>query len=664
MYENVVVHAQGFSEYLSSNTAVIHDVLRKYESKEVVDDEIRRSIETLQNLSLIERYFVTHTEKTAVFLPLNLPLYSLVLFAVLPAYQSEYVVVRPPQLMQGLFGKLLGKLPIKEYFPNISVFDGMRESFLSAHCKDASVVIFTGSYKNFLRIRKACTKDILVLYNGVGHNPIVVTPSADIALAVKKTLQVKLFNNGQDCAGPDMILVHGAIADRYLEALCSEIAKVRCDIDYEDKDTLVGPLFETASLLNATRLVSEMRKKGAQIIHGGQFDLNHNVVYPCVVKMHLRQMQNYDELYSPIFAVAEYKYDQELALYFEDAGGRYQAEEMYISLFGESNYVATVRGSIILKNCVVHDVERGTQEYGGYGYGASSVSYRGFTMPKPILIPREIHTFLSPQGREMLSASRGKPHYSEYDLVADNFREVTQRIFANQLAFACIFGSFARKQDKRSSDIDTLVCVHEKDIESVRQYLTWLFDIHEKLGRIPDFKYPAEVVTLAELQNAFFQLPTLNLTVNPNEASKYDFMVWCHALAQPLIGVVHPENIPDAWQNLFSAHSQRILRTFLKDMERVIISGSKIEALPRELQEAPTSEPGLSQYIENLSQRGLLAILKAIPFKENPAHTKTVLELVSGREFIGRSYFSFSDTSHLYHPCFRFGVVANLPVKT
>jgi predicted nucleotidyltransferase len=246
----------------------------------------------------------------------------------------------------------------------------------------------------------------------------------------------------------------------------------------------------------------------------------------------------------------------------------------------------------------------------------------------------------------------------EQHIVATQFQEVAQHIFGDQLVFAYIFGSFAIEKDRRYSDVDTLVCVHNKQDDHVRQYLDWLFSMHEMFGRIPDFKYPTEIVPFADLQAATNRLATIELSVTQNETDKYDAMVWCHSLSQPWAGTVNPDNIPQRWKELFPAHSSRLLRSFLGNLEQAIATGADISQLHPEVHEIPRKEPELSHYIENLSNRGLVSALKMIPFEETPIHTDIVLKLVAQREFMGKSLFARDTSEHLYHPYFRFGVVA------
>ncbi len=70
---------------------------------------------------------------------------------------------------------------------------------------------------------------------------------------------------------------------------------------------------------------------------------------------------------------------------------------MYVSLFGNLKYSEKINHSIILKNKIVNDVERGNSPYGGYGSKASLVSYNGKTESRPILISREISRLIKNQ---------------------------------------------------------------------------------------------------------------------------------------------------------------------------------------------------------------------------------------------------------------------------
>jgi hypothetical protein len=97
----------------------------------------------------------------------------------------------------------------------------------------------------------------------------------------------------------------------------------------------------------------------------------------------------------------KYSDDDELKNYFENK--KYLLNAMYVTLYGESDYVMSLR-DIVVEGRKIHDkysvlqnthlhahgVERGTQPYGGRGYGASSVSFNGKLIGKATLPQRDM----------------------------------------------------------------------------------------------------------------------------------------------------------------------------------------------------------------------------------------------------------------------------------
>ena len=654
-------HAQIFAAHLVAKSNLIHKILREYESFEVVNDEIKKSVDALTNLSEVSTYYGDEklTHQISVFLPLNLPLYSFILFAIMPSYQTNKLVVRPPDRMSDIFADLSQKLGFLEYYPNIEIFAGSRKDFVEDYCKKSSVVLFTGKYKNFLTISKQCNQNTLILFNGSGHNPIVLTPSANIDLAIEKTAYTKLFNNGQDCAGPDCILIHDSIADEFISKLQLTLDNVRLDTSYANDSTTVGPLFEKSLLTDVIKFIFDCQSRGAKITYGGMVDFRYNLIQPCILEVQLSQMKNFSELYSPLFFIARYANDYELNSYFNDLDGSYRCRQMYVSLFGESAVVENSYGSIVLKNRTIHDIERGTEEYGGYGPEASSISYRGLTIHKPLLVPREISNFLFHDWS--VEIFNDLPKYSPEQkrlALSAQFQKIVQQIFGEELVFAYIFGSFASGKDTSFSDIDTLICVRNRKSQHVKEYLQWLFFIHELFGRIPDIKYPSEILTFEEINHASNVIQTLSLKAIKNGVEKYDAMVWFHSLSQPHIGTVFPENIPGDWQTYFPLHESRLLSSFLKDIDEISKQSESFFQPHPQIDEMPRDKAALSTYLSNLNKRGLINVLKMIPFEEVPQHTDIVLELVMDRPFMGRSIFDTTSQKQLYDSCFRFGVVA------
>ncbi len=638
-------HAKEVAGFVVKNKELIIQVLLECESRLVAEDEIERVIDLLNSLEENDEFF---TEKKVVkissFLPLNLPLYSLFLFAAIPSYQSESISVRAPLLLRSILSSLKTVLCLTEFYPNINVKNCDRDIFVEEECKNADVVIFTGKYNNFLRVKERCAKDTLFIYNGVGHNPVVVSQNADVALAAQKVAFLKTFNNGQDCAGADMILVHKDVINIFVKNLQDNLGKTSIGSDYQ-KGAVIGPMMEGSSLFSMCEHLNSAQSKGGVIAYGGSVNFRTRVAEPTICRYHIKDFRNYKELYCPVILIAEYDSDDDLRDYFKDRENRYIQEQMYATLFGSSDYVEKeASGTIILRNLIIHDVERGNEEYGGYSAGASLVCKSGITISKPLLIPREIYNYCLSDMAKYFEPLTTKQSSSERirDIVAKEFTECVKNIFGSNLEFGYIFGSFAVGRNKNYSDVDTFICVNEKVPEQISNYIQWIFQISELFGKIPDFTYPAEIVHISNLRVSLDTLPTLTLSDSHNESQIYDAMVWAHSLSNSKIAIINEENIPKEWLDLFPRESVRLLESFLT--KRALKQCLKKEERDR--------------FIKNLlTGRNLVSFLKEIPFTEEYKYTDQVWSHVQKRHFFGRRHAITKGKDLLRDKAFRFGPV-------
>lgn len=394
-FDEIRKDAEDLAEHILKNRKALHYILRKLENYDVVEDEINKSADVLKNIADLKRYFKGRVNLISTFLPLNIPLYSFVLFAVIPSYQAKSLVVRVPAAISALFSEIYKVLSAKHnILKNISLYEGKRKDFIDEYCKKSDVIIFTGKYQNFSDIRYICKKETLMIFNGSGHNPVIVTESANLKQAVEKIIKAKLYNNGQDCIAPNIIFIHSKIAKKFIDLLNEELEKLKVDINYSDDNTKIGPLMDRESLVSFYEMVSNFLYKGAKIIYGGKIDFRYNLAYPCVFLSSINNFLNYEELYSPIFVIDEYDEDEDLKIYFEAKDGNYHSKQMYVSVFGHSKYLENLKESTILIDKSVLDIEEGNKEFGGYSLECSAVCYMGKSVAKPILIPREIFDYL------------------------------------------------------------------------------------------------------------------------------------------------------------------------------------------------------------------------------------------------------------------------------
>lgn len=524
-----------FSKVLQNRKDQIAKVLADYQSYNVVDDEVTRTAECLTSIDDIKQYMLSDSvSQTSVFFPLNLPVYSLVLFGIVPSFLSDKVIIRPPQKMMAVFDQLLPLLDLDRLFPNIEICFQGREDFVNKYASKADVVIFTGRDENAVRVLKQCKKHCLFLFNGWGANPVVVAPDANIALAAAKTAEVKVFNSGQDCAGPDTVLVHKNVATDFVQQLTRKLAQIKVG-DYLDRTVEVGKIAEYEQLSKVSSFLVNNHKN---IVFGGKIDFAKALVEPTVIVSPLKTNKNYQELFAPVCFVNVYDSDSELDSYF--SAPQYRQNAMYASLFGSSQYVSSaLDNTIVLKESTILDIESGNSAYGGYSMGASFVSSSGVKEARPILIPKEIAMFKKQQFSLSLQPI---PKKSRATLIA-NFQTVVPTIFNENLGAGFIFGGIAKGYAKLGCDIDTMVMLHQHNSAQEVKYIRYLRHLHDEHDCVVDEEYPAEIVDLPQLDDAIRRMPDVTLKLSGNSADTFDRVVWGEVLAGRKSGIVGDQEL-------------------------------------------------------------------------------------------------------------------------
>ncbi len=415
-FADIDKHANDLVDHMESHYEELAHILLEYESYEVVMDEINRTFDLLRHLKENEAYFKLRVGSVTSFLPRNQPLYALSCFVLVPSLMASEVHFRIPQSMTHFFPKLLALLEVNKRFPNVKISIKQRVEFLiersalivNPATKETlpvtDVVIFTGTSTHADQLRNVFDQRTLFITNGSGHNPIVVSKDADIDKAVDASLKLKLYNQGQDCASPNSILVHADIFTDFMRILRDEIRTVRVGDD-RDRKCRVGPISNPKDLVRIQDILIENRE-WLDPTTPGVIRAYDAILEPTIITKPLRVGANFDELFAPALIIQKYDDDSDLSLYFEDA--RYALNAMYITVYGTSKYVNSFIGKKVggrvlhektsfLQNEHLHmfGKERGTQPYGGNGYGASSISINGIITPKATLPQRDIFEWVA-----------------------------------------------------------------------------------------------------------------------------------------------------------------------------------------------------------------------------------------------------------------------------
>lgn len=545
------------AEVLTRKSESIRRILAEYQTDNVTDYEIERSLRTLREMNVNTVSLNERIDAIAVMLPSNLPLYSLFIFVIIPSLLSQRVYVRPNSILQqyDTISRLAIELELNTLLPGIQIVNQNRDGFLN-YIKTADLVIYTGRPANAEKFLQDMKEDAILVVNGAGHNPLVVTDSANVDDAVEGALLVKGFNGGQDCAGPDAILVHESIAAEFISKFQERFSRLKTGA-FSDPATVIGPIHRLTEL---QRLAEVMHVNREDIVTGGAICFRQGIVFPTTVIRAIERRPNYKEIYGPITFIHPYKTDEDLALYFDDPDGQYQANRMYVSVYGDSVYLnarddASMPGrpgnaGIVLRNKNIHEVEIGYNPYGGYSLGASAIvrkraSKRVERVAMPILVTDIIRSYLI-NGEPLPSfthtnAPRLKFFPSttktgtEIESIVNEFKALAVRAFGNNLLFGFIFGSAAKGVLKThgpdSDDLDTFICIRESSPSALQSYLDQLAQLHAKYRLKVDAIFPAEVMTLETLQDVVSGLEHVNVSVDKLvTGQEFDHIFWMHAL--------------------------------------------------------------------------------------------------------------------------------------
>jgi acyl-CoA reductase-like NAD-dependent aldehyde dehydrogenase len=382
---------------ISSSKEELILVLSQYETRETVEDEIQRSLDTLAGLrkefSPVKSPLESLTIST--FFPLNLPLYSLVLFGIAPSAFSHRVYIRPPEVMQKILLQLWPILEMDHLFENISLKSTPRHIFVQLYASESDVIIFTGKYTNALDIHEKCPGSVL-LYNGSGVNPFLLFDNANVNQAVHKAIEMRCFNSGQDCAGPDIFLVPSNIADSFTNQLVVSLKEIKVGAT-TNPSSRIGPTMKKTYI---DELQGWLSKESDNVVLKGEIDTKNHFVHPIVVRKNIEQhVGDFHEFFAPLFYILEYSSDEELLKLI--GSHDFRKRGMYVSVFGSNPTVEKKLDTVkILRNEIVNDIEYGNDEYGGYGEESNFILKDGLKTIKPILVSRDIYLSLAPHSYE------------------------------------------------------------------------------------------------------------------------------------------------------------------------------------------------------------------------------------------------------------------------
>jgi aldehyde dehydrogenase (NAD+) len=228
------------------------------------------------------------------------------------------------------------------------------------------LVSATGSTRMGRMVAERCAKRLArtILELG-GNNAMIVTPSADMELAVRAIVFAAVGTAGQRCTSLRRLFIHESVYDTLVARLKHVYASLPIGNPLE-KGMLVGPLIDCAAFNAMQEALNQARDEGG-LVHGGerlQIAGCEGGCYaqPALVEMHAQTAVMRQETFAPILYLLRYR-SLEQAVAWHNAVPQGLSSSIFTADLREAEYFLSAQGS----DCGIANVNIGPSgaEIGG-----------------------------------------------------------------------------------------------------------------------------------------------------------------------------------------------------------------------------------------------------------------------------------------------------------
>lgn len=200
-----------------------------------------------------------------------------------------------------------------------------------------------------------------------GNNAVILTPHADLNLAIPSVVFGAVGTAGQRCTTTRRLIIHESIFDPVRAALEQAYQSIKIGTPL-DPGNHMGPLIDQQAVKDYRRALGELKSQGGEIISGGRVLTGSGYesgcyVEPaiCIAKNHYPIVQ--EETFAPILYLIRYKGDVTDAVALQNDVKQGLSSAIFTNNLQESETFLSLNGS----DCGIANVNIGTSgaEIGG-----------------------------------------------------------------------------------------------------------------------------------------------------------------------------------------------------------------------------------------------------------------------------------------------------------
>jgi glyceraldehyde-3-phosphate dehydrogenase (NADP+) len=248
-----------------------------------------------------------------------------------------------------------------------------------------NMLTFTGSPEVGWKMKTEAGKKKVTLELG-GNAGVIITPSADLDLAVAKCISGAFSYSGQICIHTQRIYVHESAYESFLDKFCEAASKLKTG-DALDPETEITAMIDEENALRVESWIQEAVSQGAKIACGGK--RHDSVIEPTVITNTTSNMKVCGmEIFGPVVSVESYRDFKQAVAFINQSEYGLQAGVFTDSL-SEMNFAFEHidAGGVMINEVPTFRVDHAP--YGGVknsGFGREGVKYAILEMMEPKIL--------------------------------------------------------------------------------------------------------------------------------------------------------------------------------------------------------------------------------------------------------------------------------------
>lgn len=200
-----------------------------------------------------------------------------------------------------------------------------------------------------------------------GNNAIIITPEADLKIAIPAVVFGAVGTAGQRCTSTRRLIIHESMYDKVRDALVKAYKSLKIGSPL-DVNNHVGPLIDKNAVKDFTTALERVKKEGGKIIFGGEvlsgkgYESGSYVV-PALVEAENHYEIVQEETFAPILYLMKYSKGIEEAVELQNGVLQGLSSSIFTNNLREAEYFLSAWGS----DCGIANVNIGTSgaEIGG-----------------------------------------------------------------------------------------------------------------------------------------------------------------------------------------------------------------------------------------------------------------------------------------------------------